>query len=70
MAGDNKGICPEPISLKFFSDKVLSLTLVDLPGMTKVRQKTITARLCQFNFFDINDSIDFHGIWGCINFCK
>ena len=37
MAGGNKGICPEPISLKYYSDKVLSLTLVDLPGMTKVR---------------------------------
>ena len=59
MAGENKGICPEPISLKYYSDKVgqthrgcmvvivliifyfqqfkvLSLTLVDLPGMTKV----------------------------------
>ena len=36
MAGGNKGICPEPISLKYFSNKVLSLTLVDLPGMTKV----------------------------------
>jgi dynamin 1-like protein len=36
MAGGNKGICPEPISLKYYSDKVLSLTLVDLPGMTKV----------------------------------
>ena len=37
MAGDNKGICPEPISLKFYSEKVLSLTLVDLPGLTKVK---------------------------------
>ncbi len=36
MAGANKGICPEPISLKFYSTKVLSLTLVDLPGITKV----------------------------------
>jgi dynamin 1-like protein len=36
MAGGNKGICPEPISLKYYSTKVLSLTLVDLPGMTKV----------------------------------
>ena len=36
MAGDNKGICPEPISLKFYSTKVLSLTMVDLPGLTKV----------------------------------
>ena len=37
MSGDNKGICPEPISLKFYSEKVLSLTLVDLPGLTKVK---------------------------------
>ncbi|TRY78211.1 hypothetical protein TCAL_14445 [Tigriopus californicus] len=36
MAGDNKGICPEPISLKYYSAHVLSLTLVDLPGLTKV----------------------------------
>jgi len=36
MAGGNKGICPEPISLKFYSVSVLSLTLVDLPGLTKV----------------------------------
>jgi len=36
MAGSNKGICPEPISLKFYSVSVLSLTLVDLPGLTKV----------------------------------
>ena len=36
MAGDDKGICPDPISLKYFSTKVLSLTLVDLPGLTKV----------------------------------
>merc|ERR1712038_647404 len=36
MAGENKGICPEPISLKYFSTKVLSLTMVDLPGLTKV----------------------------------
>jgi len=36
MAGANKGICPEPISLRFYSTKVLSLTMVDLPGLTKV----------------------------------
>ncbi|XP_026474028.1 dynamin-1-like protein isoform X2 [Ctenocephalides felis] len=36
MAGSNKGICPEPISLKIFSPRVLNLTLVDLPGITKV----------------------------------
>ncbi|XP_026747283.1 dynamin-1-like protein isoform X6 [Trichoplusia ni] len=36
MAGSNKGICPEPISLKIFSTRVVNLTLVDLPGITKV----------------------------------
>ncbi|KAK0152154.1 Dynamin-1-like protein [Merluccius polli] len=35
-SGDNKGISPEPIYLKIFSSKVLNLTLVDLPGITKV----------------------------------
>lgn len=36
MAGTNKGICPEPINLKIFSTRVVNLTLVDLPGITKV----------------------------------
>ncbi|GFO43924.1 dynamin-1-like protein [Plakobranchus ocellatus] len=36
MSGTNKGICPEPIVLKVFSKKVVNLTLVDLPGLTKV----------------------------------
>lgn len=36
MAGHNKGICPEPISLKIYSSHVVNLTLVDLPGITKV----------------------------------
>uniref|UniRef100_A0A671V9Y4 Dynamin-1-like protein n=1 Tax=Sparus aurata TaxID=8175 RepID=A0A671V9Y4_SPAAU len=35
-SGDNKGIGTEPIYLKIFSPKVLNLTLVDLPGITKV----------------------------------
>ncbi|CAG9863416.1 unnamed protein product [Phyllotreta striolata] len=36
MAGSNKGICAEPINLKIYSTKVVNLTLVDLPGITKV----------------------------------
>lgn len=36
MAGSNKGICPEPINLKIYSKRVVNLTLVDLPGITKV----------------------------------
>ncbi|XP_066997209.1 dynamin-1-like protein [Anabrus simplex] len=35
-AGRNKGICPEPVSLKIYSTRVVNLTLVDLPGITKV----------------------------------
>ncbi|XP_028923430.1 dynamin-1-like protein isoform X2 [Ornithorhynchus anatinus] len=36
MTGTNKGISPEPLYLKIFSPQVLNLTLVDLPGITKV----------------------------------
>nr|CAG4643040.1 EOG090X01UE [Ilyocryptus agilis] len=36
VAGSNKGISHEAIHLKIFSTKVVSLTLVDLPGITKV----------------------------------
>lgn len=36
IAGSNKGISRQPISLKIFSPNVLNLTLVDLPGLTKV----------------------------------
>ncbi|XP_015111838.1 dynamin-1-like protein [Diachasma alloeum] len=36
MAGGNKGICPEPINLKIYSSTVVNLTLIDLPGITKV----------------------------------
>lgn len=37
IAGNNKGINRSPINLKIYSPHVLSLTLVDLPGLTKVR---------------------------------
>ncbi|XP_029455891.1 dynamin-1-like protein isoform X2 [Rhinatrema bivittatum] len=36
ISGNNKGISPEPIHLKIYSPNVVNLTLVDLPGMTKV----------------------------------
>lgn len=36
IAGSNKGINRQPINLKVYSPHVLSLTLVDLPGLTKV----------------------------------
>ncbi|KAJ2389339.1 vacuolar protein sorting-associated protein 1, partial [Coemansia sp. RSA 2611] len=34
--GENLGISPIPINLRVFSPNVLTLTLVDLPGLTKV----------------------------------
>ena len=34
--GRNAGISPVPINLRIYSPNVLTLTLVDLPGMTKV----------------------------------
>ena len=37
VAGQNKGISKLPISLRIYSPNVLDLTLVDLPGLTKVR---------------------------------
>ncbi|XP_022612171.1 dynamin-1-like protein isoform X2 [Seriola dumerili] len=36
ISGNNKGISDEPIHLKIFSPYVVNLTLVDLPGITKV----------------------------------
>lgn len=36
IAGQNKGISRLPINLKIYSNKVLNLTLVDLPGLTKI----------------------------------
>ncbi|CAL9696902.1 unnamed protein product [Knipowitschia caucasica] len=36
ISGINKGISDEPIHLKIFSPHVVNLTLVDLPGITKV----------------------------------
>lgn len=37
VAGHNQGISNLPISLRIYSSEVLDLTLVDLPGLTKVR---------------------------------
>ncbi|RKO91258.1 P-loop containing nucleoside triphosphate hydrolase protein, partial [Blyttiomyces helicus] len=34
--GKNAGVSPAPINLRIFSPKVLTLTLIDLPGLTKV----------------------------------
>jgi replication fork clamp-binding protein CrfC len=37
IAGDNKGISEKTINLRVFSPKVVDLTLVDLPGLTKAK---------------------------------
>lgn len=34
--GHNRGISPVPINLRIYSPNVLNLTLIDLPGLTKV----------------------------------
>jgi dynamin 1-like protein len=36
VAGQNKGISKLPIHLRIYSSNVVDLTLVDLPGLTKV----------------------------------
>ncbi|KAJ8979051.1 hypothetical protein NQ317_010302 [Molorchus minor] len=36
VTGDNKGISNIPINLRVYSPNVLNLTLIDLPGMTKI----------------------------------
>ena len=36
VTGTNQGISNNPIRLKIFSPNVLNLTLVDLPGMTRI----------------------------------
>ena len=36
MIPSSLGISPQPINLRIFSPDVLTLTLVDLPGLTKV----------------------------------
>uniref|UniRef100_A0A6A7FUA8 dynamin GTPase n=1 Tax=Hirondellea gigas TaxID=1518452 RepID=A0A6A7FUA8_9CRUS len=36
VAGCNKGISDEPIRLTIYSNKVVNLTVIDLPGLTKV----------------------------------
>lgn len=41
IAGNNKGINRQPINLKIYSPHVLSLTLVDLPGLTKVSKPVV-----------------------------
>jgi dynamin 1-like protein len=50
IAGNNKGINRQPINLKIYSPHVLSLTLVDLPGLTKVS----VTRVIQIPFANVN----------------
>ena len=45
VAGQNKGISKLPISLRIHSPNVLDLTLVDLPGLTKVFLTTLHMRI-------------------------
>lgn len=59
LAGANKGISKMPIHLRIYSPKVLNLTLVDLPGLTKVRNQkkgSVTEMLTTI-FFLLNRSL-------------
>lgn len=38
VAGGNKGISNLPIVVKVYSKKLINLSLIDLPGLTKVRR--------------------------------
>lgn len=46
VAGQNKGISKLPINLRIHSPDVLDLTLVDLPGLTKVRVASLAVSYC------------------------
>ena len=39
LSGRSKGVSSQPIHLKIYSPRVLTLTMVDLPGLTKVAVK-------------------------------
>lgn len=39
MAGKNKNIVPDPINLTIYSNDCPDLTLVDLPGITRIPLK-------------------------------
>lgn len=53
--GKNAGISPQPINLRIYSPNVLTLTLVDLPGLTKVRTSTAAQQLPLFHCQLIDD---------------
>ena len=54
IAGKNKNIAPEPIIIKIFSRGVVDLTLVDMPGMTKIptgdQPQDIEAKINELNY--------------------
>jgi dynamin GTPase len=41
VCGSNKNLKNQPINLRIYSPDVLNLTLIDLPGATKVRMRRI-----------------------------
>lgn len=43
LTGNNKGISAKSINLRIYSPFVLNLTMVDLPGITKVRRPAAAA---------------------------
>lgn len=64
VAGQNKGISKLPIHLRIYSPDVLDLTLVDLPGLTKVRHHTTvvwTLLISEFRFLSVTNQATLNG---------
>ncbi len=58
VAGSNKGISKQPIHLKIYSPRVVNLTLVDLPGITKVHPVVYYLTIMLYRFLlEINQMI-------------
>lgn len=47
LTGSNKGISAKSINLRIYSPFVLNLTMVDLPGITKVVRKKVFGSSCE-----------------------
>ena len=63
LTGEGRNVSPQPINLKFFSPHVLNLTLVDLPGLTKVATEGQDPAIVQqihdmvYNFIKVNTAL-------------
>lgn len=59
LTGSNKGISSKSINLRIYSPHVLNLTMVDLPGITKVQTDEHIGRIATVDVV----SPDFHKVF-------